>query len=189
MTIQLSVLDPKQVAAPSMFEALIGEPAVRLAIFSGIAIPEFWTNHDEETSETDIVVRLNYHVAGLDRSVVHVGLASIENDETNFLFAVTMGKLEVEPGTGELLLRVWAAILGEQTLIHRFGYQIVAHVRAVAARISGTVIVPRGILDLSDMSQADIAGLFEITANRIEHVQAPPGGRGTAADRADQSLP
>jgi len=175
VAIVLSVLDPNQVAAPSMFDVLVGEPAQRLAIFSGIAIPNFWTNHDEEKREDEIIVRLNYHVASLDRAVTHVGLASIENDETNFLFAVDMGTLEKEEGSGELLLRVRAAILGEETLIHRFGYQIVAHVRRVAARISGTIAVPDDILDLGGMSPADAAGLFQITANRIERVTPPAG--------------
>jgi hypothetical protein len=83
--------------------------------------------------------------------------------------------LEKEEGSGELLLRVRAAILGEETLIHRFGYQIVAHVRRVASRISGTIAVPDDILDLGGMSPADAAGLFQITANRIERVTPPAG--------------
>lgn len=173
MTIHLSVLDPKQVSSPSSFEAHIGDPAKRLLIFSGIAIPEFWTNHDEEVNTQDIVVHLNAFVSSLDRAVSHVGLASIANDETNFLFALDKSNVELDP-SGELTLRVWASILGEKTLIHRFGYQVVAHVRPVAARISGSIQVPKDILDIDGWDEAQVGGLFEITANRTERVPSGP---------------
>ena len=176
MAIFLSVFDPKQVSSPSSFEFQTGEPAQTMVVFSGIAIPEFWTNHDEEVKQDEIIVRLGIHVSVLERSVVHVGLASIKNDETNFLFALDTAKLEVESGSGELLLKVTGAILGEHTAIHRFGYQGVAHVRKVTARISGTVLVPRDIVDMEGWSAADIASSFEITANRVEIMPAPPGG-------------
>jgi hypothetical protein len=175
LPIILSALDPKQVASPSSFDVLIGEPARQLIILSGIAIPEFWTNHDEEVSRDEIVVKLGVFVARLERATAHVGLASIANDETNFLFALDTATVEAEPGTGELTLRVNAAILGEETLIHRFGYQIVAHAHRVFAQISGTIRLPREILDIEGWGAPDIASLFEITANRIEHVPTAPG--------------
>jgi hypothetical protein len=181
--IVLSALDPGQVSSASSFEVLVGEQAQRLLILSGIAIPEFWTNHDEETKQDVVVVKLGVHVAVLDRATAHVGLASIANDETNFLFALTGPQVEVEPGTGELLLRVPAAILGEKTLIHRFGYQVVAHVRKVSARISGTIRVPRDILDIGGFPAASVASLFEITANKVELIVPPPGQVGFTTEK------
>ena len=175
MAIVLHTSDPRQVSSPSVFEVLVGEPARQLVILSGIAIPEFWTNHDEEVNRTEIVVHLGVFVAGLDRATAHVGLASIANDETNFLFALDNARVDVD-GNGELLLHVDAALLGEETLIHRFGYQVVAHVHRVRARISGTIRVPKDILDIDGWSTNDVASLFEITANRVE--QVPPSGSG-----------
>jgi hypothetical protein len=169
MPITLSVTDPNQVTSASSFEVLVGEPGQRLIILSGIAIPEFWTNHDEELHQDDIEVRLGVHVASLDQAVAHVGLASIENAETNFVFNLGTARVEVN-SDGELVLRVWGAILGEETLIHRFGYQVVAHVHKVAARISGTILVPKEIMDMSTLSDAEVAGAFAITANRIEKI-------------------
>lgn len=68
-------------------------------------------------------MRLGVHVARLEPdSVTNIGLASIENDETNFLLAVDSGVPEIEQPSGELLLRVQAAILGEETDLHRFSY-------------------------------------------------------------------
>lgn len=183
MAIILSVFDDRQVASVSSFEVLVGEPGQRLIIMSGIAIPEFRTNHDEEVRQDEIVVRLGVHVSALDKAVAHVGLASISNDETNFLFALDTAQVEVETGTGELLLRVTAAILGEETLIHRFGYQVVAHVRKVVARISGVISVPIDILDVSHLSLPEVGALFEITANRVERKPPPPGGGGFGFER------
>ena len=174
MVTTLNANDPNQVASASAMEVLLGEPAQRLMIFSGIAIPDFWTNHDEEVKQGEIVVRLGVHVATLDGGVVHVGLASIKNDETNFLFALDTARLEVEPATGELLIRVTAAVLGEQTSIHRFGYQAVARVHKVSARIAGTIMVPKAILDLSGWNEADLPSLFQISANTVEF-QGPQG--------------
>jgi len=176
MAIILSASDPNQVASATSFEALVGEPAERLLVMSGIAIPEFWTNHDEEPRADEIIVRLGVHVASLDDSTVHVGLCGISNDETNFTFSLNTAVLKVEPGTGELLLSVGAVILGEKTLIHRFGYQVVAKVRKVAARIEGVIAVPVDILDVSRLSPAELAVQFKITASRIERQAPPPGG-------------
>jgi hypothetical protein len=175
MAIVLSALDPKQVASATQFEVLLGEPAQRLLIMSGIAVPEFWTNHDEETNQQEILVRLGVHVAQLDKAVTNLGLASIENDETNFLFAIDSGQLELEAATGELVLRVVAAILGEETWLHRFSYQIVAHVRRARAQVSGVIGVPKDIRDLAELPPAALAAAFQITANRVERGGVPGG--------------
>ncbi len=173
MAISLSALDPSQVASASQFEVLVGDPAQRLLIMSGIAVPEFWTNHDEEPNQADIVVRLGVHVAALERAVVNVALASIENDETNFAFAVNSGGVELDGG--ELVLKVGAVILGEETYLHRFSYQIVAHVRRARAQISGVIAVPADVLDVRELSPADLGAAFEISANRTERGGVPGG--------------
>ena len=174
MAIILSALDPNQVASATQFEVLLGEPAQRLIILSGIAIPEFWTNHDEEVNQTEILVRLGVFVSSIDQAVTNLGLASIENDETNFLFRVDSGQLELDP-SGELVLRVQAAILGEETYLHRFSYQIVAHVRRARAQISGVIGVPVDIRELGELSPAALSAAFEINANRIERGGVPGG--------------
>jgi hypothetical protein len=171
----LSVLDNNQVAGASSFEVVVGAPAQRLVIFSGIAIPEWRVNDDDRAYDNEIIVRLNYHVAMLDHAVTHVGLASIENDETNFLFAMNLGELKQDGQTGELLLHVDAALMGEDTYLHRFSYQIVAHVRRVSARISGTIAVPREIIDLMPLVATDVAGLLRVMASRVERITPSQG--------------
>lgn len=175
MTIVLSALNPAQVASATSFEALVSEPAQRLLIMSGIAVPEFGTNHDEEVAQSEIIVRLGVFVAVLDKAVTNLGLASIENDETNFFFRVDSGQLELEAATGELILRVQAAILGEHTYLHRFSYQIVAHVRRQRAEISGVIAVPAEIRNLRGLSPAQLNAAFVISANRVD-THLVPGG-------------
>jgi hypothetical protein len=136
---------------------------------SGIAVPEFWTNNDEVFSEQEILVRLGIYVAQLEPgAVTNLGLASIENDETNFLFRLDSGILEHEQPSGELVLRAQAAILGEGTRLHRFSYQIVAHVRRARAQISGVIAVPKDIRNVLDLPPPELNAAFEISANRLE---------------------
>jgi hypothetical protein len=127
-------------------------------------------------SEQEILVRLGVYVAQLDPgSVTNLGLASIENDETNFLFRVDSGVLEHEQPSGELVLRVQAAILGEETYLHRFSYQIVAHVRRARAQISGVIAIPNDIRNVRDLPPAELRAAFEISANRVERGGVPGG--------------
>jgi hypothetical protein len=168
-------LQTSQVAGVSSFEAQIGAPTQRMVVFSGIAIPEWRVNDDSRPYDNEIVVKLNYFVDALDRATCHIGLASIENDETNFLFATNLGVVERDPHTGELQLRVQAALMGEKTILHRFSYQIVAHVRRVAARISGTITVPRKIHDLMALAPEAVAGLLSVMASRVVRVTPSQG--------------
>jgi len=120
---------------------------------------------------------------------------ALDNGAESFIFALDEATVEVEPGSGELQLRVKAALLGEETYIHRFGYQVVAHVHRVRARISGTILVPREILDIEGWPPADTAALFEITANTVEMLDEVcrdirlewPGSRRTRSRIDDES--
>jgi hypothetical protein len=171
----LHASDPSQVASASSFEVLLGDPAVRLMIFSGIAIPERHVNDDGHLYPDEIVVKLGVNVSLLVKAVSHIGLASISNDDTAFTFATDSGTVEVESGTGELQLRVQSSLRGEDTYLHRFGYQIVAHVRKVSARIAGTITVPRAILDLTTLQPVEVPAQFVISANTVESVPDPSG--------------
>jgi hypothetical protein len=157
-----------EVVSADSFEVLLGDPAVRLMIFSGIAVPEVRVNDDEHIYPGEVVVKLGVNVNLLVKAVSHIGLAGISNDETAFTFATDSGTVEVEAGTGELQLRVQTALRGEKTYLHRFGYQIVAHVRKVSARIAGTITVPRNILDLTTLQAVEVPAQFVISANTVE---------------------
>lgn len=173
--ITLHTANSNEVASVTSFEVLLGEPAARLIIFSGIAIPERHVNDDEHLYPDEVVVKLGVNVSALVKAVSHIGLASISNAETAFTFATDSGIVEVDPGTGELQLRVQTNLRGEDSYLHRFGYQIVAQVQKVAARISGTISVPLSILDLTTLQPVQIGAQFAISANTVELVPDPSG--------------
>lgn len=168
--ITLAASDPNQCPSASLLEVLMGDPGRRLLIFSGIARPQIETNDDGSISRDDVLVKLGVNVQTIYQSVTQVGLASISNGESAFVFATDTGALEIDPGSSELILRVKTALLGEKSALARFSYQIVAHVAKVAAEISGTIQVPRTLRDLADASPEDLAALFNPTANRMETI-------------------
>jgi hypothetical protein len=173
--IVMHVSDPQQVASASSFEVLLGDPAVRLMIFSGIAIPERHVNDDDHTYPDTLIVKLGVSVSEVVTAVSHIGLASIANAETAFTFATDSGTVEIDPSTSELQLRVESSLRGEESYLHRFGYQVVAHVKKVSARIAGTITVPRSILDLTTLQPVEIAAQFAISANTVTLVSDPNG--------------
>jgi hypothetical protein len=65
-------------------------------------------------------------------------------------------------------LRVQAAVLGDDTALHRFSYQIVAKVTRVASQIAGSIRVPRNLLDLANKTHSEVEATFRVTAYRIE---------------------
>lgn len=179
--------NPNEVASASSFEVLLGDPAVRLMIFSGIAQPELRVNDDDKIYPDEVLVKLGVNVSLLIKAVSHIGLAAISNDETAFTFATNVGAVEVEGGTGELQLRVQTALRGEKTYLHRFGYQIVAHVPKVSARIAGTIRVPRSILDFMALQPVEVPAQFAISANTVEVV--PPSASGGPSFQFERVTP
>ena len=169
-TITLVASDPDQCPSASSLEVLLGEPNRRMMIFSGIARPQIETDDDDSVSRDDVLVRLGVNVQTIHQAVTQVGLASISNGESAFVFATDTGALEIDPGSSELLLRVRTALLGDKSALARFSYQIVAHVTKVAAEISGTIQVPRALRDLENASPDDLAALFNPAANRMDTI-------------------
>ena len=151
----------------SFFEADI-TPTTKVKIFSGIAAPELRTEDDDDTLVTEVIVKLGTYVASLDGWTAQVGLAAIENDESRFVFATDDAVVEVDPPTQELQLRVHAVVNGDKTILHRFGFQVVAKITKVASQISGTVRVPELLVNLANKTTAEVEAMFRIRANRID---------------------
>ena len=92
-------------------------------IFSGIALPEWSVNDDEHVYHEDVTVNLRRTVLAVEQATVTVGLASIGNDDTVFLIAADTARIDTDPQSQELLLKVALALQGEHTGLNRFGYQ------------------------------------------------------------------
>ena len=144
-------------------------------IFSGIALPQWIVNDDDHIYRETAVVNLRRTVLAVEQATVSVGLASIGNDDTTFLFATDNATLSVDPQSQELLLSVDMALQGEKTSLGRFGYQVVTVVTTQTTGISGTIRWSKGIFDASNVPPGQIAQMFQITANHVDHI-APPGG-------------
>ncbi len=163
--------EANHVAGWSFFEADI-TPTTKVMIFSGIAAPTLRTEDEDDTLATEVIVKLGTYVDSLDEWTAQVGLAAIENDESRFIFATENVIVEPDPETAELQLRVHTAVNGDKTILHRFGFQVVAKLTRVASEISGTIRVPHLILNLTNKVEAEVQAFFRVRANRIDKVDA-----------------
>ena len=175
MSIVLYANNPSHVSSSQFFDVEIGNPTLTLYIASGIAVPEVDIDDDDDIYREHVIVKLGVNVSAIHTAVTQVGLASISNDESAFVFATDDGKLVIDPTTSELELHVQTAVMGDDSSLSRFGYQIVVQITKVDSRISGAIIVPRSLIDLKQHSATELDSLFRVTANRIETIPPPPG--------------
>ncbi|TSD93509.1 hypothetical protein FOV72_19810 [Gordonia rubripertincta] len=134
-----------------------------MVIISGIAVPNWKVDH-EDVHQEDCVLKLRERVDHLEQWTAHVGLASVSNDDTEWVFAIDRADVAVDDA-GELVLTTHLALQGEWSALYRFGYQIVCTARRVVTSISGTITWPTQLYMPSSPSPAGVSGLFTIAAN------------------------
>jgi hypothetical protein len=105
LTTDLHVGNAAEVAGHSVLRADLGADGRRMVVMSGIAVPEFEINDDQVHREA-CRVHLAEPGEDVESATIHVGLASISNDDTEFVFAVDSATLEREPATDQLVLAV-----------------------------------------------------------------------------------
>ena len=120
---ELNVTDPAQVSSPQTLEVTLGNLKRQLLIFTGIAIPE-WDSRGSLDRET-VIVNLGRKV--LQRPAdgewsATVGLASINNTDSDFTFATDNVAIDVDKDM-QLRLVVDVAVQGNTSLLSRFSYQ------------------------------------------------------------------
>jgi hypothetical protein len=172
--IPLDANNPKQVAGASVIEADLGDLNRKLLIFGGTAIPQWVIDDDGNTYRETAVVNLRRTVLAVAQATVSVGLASIGNDDSTFLFAADVASLSIDDTTQELLLTVQMALQGSKTGIGRFSYQVVADVTTQLTGISGKIRWAQSIFDPSGLTAGEQAQLFSVTAN-TQQVTIVPG--------------
>ena len=133
----LDARNVEQVAGHSVTDADLGIMGRRLLVISGIAMPE-WTINSDEIHRGECRVLLRVPAENVEQSTIHVGLASIGNDDTAWAFATDTARLETSE-QDELVLVVNLALLGEPSDLHRFSYQVVVVKRIVVSEITGTI--------------------------------------------------
>jgi hypothetical protein len=141
-TIKLDVHDPNQVSSAQVLESQLGDPGRRLLIFGGIAIPSFGAQEGDTNRET-VIVNLRTPVARkpLDREwSATVGLASIGNTESEFIFATDAVSLDVDPVSRELLLVCNVAVQGDDSGLNRFSYELNVLVEEVETELGALLV-------------------------------------------------
>ena len=173
--INLDANNPNQVSSARVIEADIGEANRKMLVLSGIAIPDWTVNDDGNTYRETATVNLRRTVLAVEQATISIGLASITNDDSTFLFAADSTGLDIDPQSQELLLTVNMALQGSKTGLDRFGYQIVTVATTQATGISGTIRWSKAVFDASQSTPGDVAQMFLIAANQVT-VVAPPVG-------------
>ncbi len=147
-----------------MLRADLGVGGRQLLVVSGTALPDYHVDSDE-THRTECRVRLRVPAGTVEQATVTSGLASIGNDDTEWVFAVDESRVEVD-AAGELVLVSHLAVMGEPSHLHRFSYQVVATTRIVVSEISGTLRWPTGWFRPASADPTAVAGRVTVVANR-----------------------
>ena len=165
-----------QVSSFSHLETELIDPTRKMHIFSGIAIPNFDIDDDGSIHRTSCEVDLGIAIPDIQQSAAQVGLASIVNDESAFVFAVDNARIEPQHDTGQLLLVVDLAVKGDDSSVKRFGFQAVVVSGVRATGITGRITWHRSVFNAPNLSSNQIVTLAGIDANTIQHIDAPLGG-------------
>src|SRR4051794_12246240 len=138
---------PGDVVSYRHIEAVLVDAHRKMHIISGIAVPAFEVNDDEQIYRGLCTVRLGVTMLNLEQATCQVGLAVVWNDESSFLFAIDDSWVDLDGETGELRLFAKLALNGEGSSLARFGFQVVAVGANPTTRVSGVVRWSRNVND------------------------------------------
>jgi hypothetical protein len=170
----LDVRDPNQVESVSVIDADLGVAGRRLLVLSGIALIN-WEYDSDEVWRGETQVRLGVFASNLEQSSAFVGLASIANDESAFVFAADTAQVSLDTVSGELLLNIKTALMGESSSLNRISYQVVVTVVRVSPHIAGTITWPKSLFTPASNDISTVAAELMVMANRYEHITPPQG--------------
>ena len=134
MPLDLDAANPSHVAGHSVLDVDLGVGGRRLVVISGIALPD-WRIDSDELHRAESRLNLRVQADNLEQSTIQVGLASIGNDDTAWIFATDQARLETLP-TGDLVLVTNLAVMGEPSGLARYSYQVVLTKRIVFSEIT-----------------------------------------------------
>jgi len=174
--INLDVNNSSQVASASLIQFDTGVANQQAVIFSGVAIPSFGSNDDSQIFRDTVIVNFRFTVLAVVEETVSLGLASISNNDSNFVFATDTGSLAIDNTSQELLLQVDVAVSGSPSALLRFGYQVVVIATTQVTGISGTIRFSKDVFDASQITADQVSQLFLVSADTQIELPPPPGG-------------
>jgi hypothetical protein len=163
---------PLGVANPTSLTMYVGDPPRELLIFNGTAIPEYRVGKDLEHRE--VRVRLGAIVAVPFVSTATASLATISNDNSDFIFATDTASVDIDTD-GTLLLHVAIGGLGDPSELMRFSYQVHVLTDPVTAKVSGLISWDRKFGDPTIAATKGGHPMFSVTAGQTVTTPGPPG--------------
>lgn len=162
-----------EVSSHTVIEADLGVHNRRLLVISGIGIYN-WTIDTDEVQTGEVRVMLDVFARDLEQASAFVGLASISNTESEFLFATDVVRVDLrDEDNGELSLYVQTNLQGEKSGLNRFGYQVVATVVHEGAYIEGDITWPASLMRPPSDDPSSVAPFLTVVANHREMTEDP----------------
>jgi hypothetical protein len=145
----------------------------QLIVTSGIVLRD-WVIRDGNMQTESLQVFLNVTARNLEQVSAFVGLASIANEDTEFTFATDSAVVTIEPNTGELILHVNTALLGDSAL-NRISYQVVATVVSIDSSITGSITWSPSLYVPNPQQASTVAPEIPIFADKYELIPGTAG--------------
>ena len=167
--IHLDVQNPQQVFSPNMIDVFIGNPTNHMLIFSGVAGPN-WHADEDYGGGAEVIINLRTPVVNMVNATAVVGLASIGNGESDFLFATD--EVAVLPVDGNLELHACVFVQGDPSDLDRISYQANVIVNIDEPLITGTIRWKQQYPPTSTPPRTD--PLFTVQASIIDPLATGP---------------
>ena len=154
------------VSSHQVLRADLGVGGRTLVVLSGIACAEFNGSGSDVVLETCRVL-LREPAESVEQSTAYVGLASISNNDSAWVFAANRASVETDPASQELVLVAPLAVATGDSFFHRFSYQVVLTERVVETLITGTLTWETAMLRPASEDPAAVSSVFAIVANTV----------------------
>jgi hypothetical protein len=132
--------NPDQVVSAEVMDVLLGDPQSHLLIFTGIGLVNFGS--DDGPNRDTARIRLGRTVTQLPADgqfSATVGLASIGNTESDFIFATDKVDIDLDPD-GTLVLTCDLAVQGDESGLNRMSYQLNVIIQVVPPQLTALLV-------------------------------------------------
>lgn len=169
---------PVGVDTPSHLTVFVGDPPRQLSIFTGVAVPEFESDGDLDRAE--VFVRLGPTATEAFAYTAQAALATIRNEDTDFIFATDSARVDRDPVDGVLRLRVALAVQGDVSVLIRFSYTVHVLSDPIPAKITGQITWARSFGDPTFQVTHNHLPMFRVDVGKTV---ADPGAIGFATTK------
>ncbi len=172
-TLDAGTQPPIGVVTPSQLAVYVGSSPRQLLIFSGIAVPEWRSGGDLDREE--VIVRLGATTTPNFGWTASVGLASINNEDSDFIFATDAASVDLDQNDGTLLLHVPIAVQGDTSSLSRFSYMVHVLSDPVQSKITGLISWARYFGDPGFSVLNGGNPMFRVAVGQTINIPTPPG--------------